>query len=122
MSRKRKPRPTVIPDDVYFIDAEQIRKLMAYSRHYFYRYVLSMGEYYGIPPAVVLGPVPGKRYGVCENLRFRADELYALRPDLSPYPKDSSWLARFKDRAAVDRDAYVARREAKRAVERSAAA
>ncbi len=120
MRRKRKPRPMIIPEDTYFFTSGQIRLLMEYSRDYFYKHMLPVGYAWGIPPAVVLGPTPGKRYGVCENLRFRADELYALRPDLSPYPKHSTWLARFKDRAAVDRDAYVAQREAERSVRAAA--
>jgi hypothetical protein len=117
MLRKPKPRPRVYPEnDVYFLDAESLRKILGYSRWFFYRWIISNGVAYGIPPCVILGPTTD-----LENLRWRADELYALRPDLSPYPPDSCWLARFKSRAAVDRESYIAQREAERSVRAAAA-
>ncbi len=130
--RPRKPRsrrPAVYPDvDLYFLRAEQLRAIMGYSRYYFYHRVLRNTAAYGVPPSVVLGPTfrgqvgnYPNRYGIFESVRYRADELYTLRPDLSPYPPDSCWLARFKARAAVDRESYIAQRAAERSVRPAAA-
>jgi hypothetical protein len=101
---------------------------MGYSSYYFYRRVLRNREAYGVPPPVVLGPTfwgqvgnYPNRYGIFEKVRYRSDEVYTLRPDLSPYPPDSCWLTRFKAHAAVDRARYIAQREAERSVRAAAA-
>jgi hypothetical protein len=109
MRRKLKPRPRVYPEsDLFFLDAESLRKIMSYSRHYFHRWILSNGEAYGIPRCVVLGPTTD-----LENLRWRADEFYSLRPDLDPYRdpntgRTTSWMERFKRTQRADREADLA--------------
>jgi len=130
MRRRLKLRPRMYPEnDVFFLDAESLRKIMSYSQHYFYKWVLPNSEAYGIPRLVILGPIADRPHTIdgrwrskdLEHCRWRADELYALRPDLSPYPPHSCWVTRFKARAAVDRDAYIAQREAERSVRAGAA-
>jgi hypothetical protein len=107
MRRTLKPRPRVYPDgDLYFLDAESLRKIMSYSRHYFYRWIISNGDAYGIPRCVVLGPTTD-----LENLRWRGDELYTLRPDLDPWRDPTTgvtttWMERFKQKQRTDREAY----------------
>lgn len=109
MRRRLKPRPRVYPEnDVYFLDAESLRKILGYSRWFFYRWIISNGVAYGILFCVVLGPTTD-----LENLRWRADEFYSLRPDLDPYRDPNtgtttSWMERFKRTQRADREAYLA--------------
>ena len=106
MRRRLKPRPRAYPDgDPYYLNAESLRKSLGYSRWYFYRWIISNGDAYGIARCVILG-----RTTDLENLRWRAEEFYSLRPDLDPY-RDSntgtttSWMERFKRTQRADREA-----------------
>ena len=116
MLRRLRSRPSVIHPDLAYLNCSQVSKLLGYSRYYFFKHILPSWDIYHLSRPLLLGP------RIPRDLRWRADELYALRPDLSPYPKDSTFLARFKDRAAVDRDAYIAQRETERSAKRGAVA
>ena len=112
MRRKPRLRPTIIPTDTYFLTFQQLTKLTGYNPPYFRHHVLTNREAYGLPAPVVLGPVPGKRHGVCENLRWRADECFSLRPDLDPWRDSatgvtSTWMERFRQRQRAEREAYI---------------
>src|SRR5579864_2850618 len=99
MLRKLKPRPHVYPaNDPYFLDAESLRKILGYSRWYFYRRILPNSFAYGIPPAVLLGPTDD-----LEFVRWRCNDLYTLRRDLDPYRDPTTgvtttWMERFRQR------------------------
>ena len=117
MLRKPKPRPRVYPaNDVYYLDAESLRKILGYSRWYFYRWIISNGVAYGIPPCVILGPTTDLQF-----LRWRADEFYSLRPDLDPHRDPTTgvtttWMERFRQRQRTDRDAHASKKSAAKKV------
>ena len=106
--RRRRPRPSIPPDgDRYFLTAEELRKLLGHSSYYFFRKVLSLPTEHNLPPVLALGPD-----GVTDY-RFRADDVYRLYPHLDPHRNSvtgetTDWLTRFKAKARVDHEAYLA--------------
>jgi hypothetical protein len=103
MPRKLKPRPIVIPPDLYWLSREHVRGFLGYSRHYFYRKLLPIWDLCGLPQPLLMGP------NIPEDLRYHADSIYALHPDKNPYHGEE-WMTRFRARQAREREEYVSSR------------
>jgi hypothetical protein len=101
MSRKLKPRPTIIPPDLFWLSPEHVRGFLGYSKYYFHRKLLPIWDLCGLPQPLLMGP------NTPEDLRYRADSIYALRPNTDPY-HGADWMTRFRARQVREREEYLA--------------
>ena len=99
-SPKRKP-PVFPKQDRYWLRSSDVKGILGISEHWWKTAVMpNLDAFHLLEPLVMFDSHR-------KSWRWRADDIYALFPERSPYPAGSTWLSRMKTKSKADGEAYL---------------